>query len=232
MATRLADTPPELLIFDVDGTLNGIELWWPDLIRKGLRRFADAMGLVLSEPDDRAALAVVGEKNEGVWSPFLPAAQQHRWDELRAMVLPMEIEVLCSGVSYLYPGSRKLLEHLRGQGVALALASNCSAEYMGAIAHGQGLAQLTDWQFCLDSPGVATKADMLRHAMAAAGTSRAVMVGDGPSDHRAAMAAGVPFIWRANDWCRIDDADGIWAGDPDGLVTLLGLPRISKAGDE
>ena len=52
MGIRLADTPPELLIFDVDGTLNGIELWWPDLLRKGLRRFAEAMGLVLAEPID------------------------------------------------------------------------------------------------------------------------------------------------------------------------------------
>ena len=113
VASRLSDPPPELLIFDVDGTLNGIELWWPDLLRRGLRRFADAMGLVLSEPDDRAALAVVGEKNEGVWSPFLPVEQQHRWDELRGVVLPMEVEVLCSGVDYLYRGEflRQSLRH-------------------------------------------------------------------------------------------------------------------------
>ena len=68
----MRNTPPELVIFDVDGTLNGIELWWPDLIRKGLRRFADELGVRLTEPDDAAALTVVGEKNEGVWSPFLP----------------------------------------------------------------------------------------------------------------------------------------------------------------
>ena len=228
----MRNTPPELVIFDVDGTLNGIELWWPDLIRKGLRRFADELGGRLTEPDDAAALTVVGEKNEGVWSPFLPPDQQHRWDELRAMVLPMEVELLRSGRDYLYAGVRELLEALRSCGIRLALASNCGADYLAANADGQGLGPLTDWQFCLDSVGVSDKSDMLLRAMEAAGTECAVMVGDRHSDHAAAMAAGIPFIWRANDLCRIDTADGKWLGDPDGVLTLLGLPRISSAPTE
>ncbi len=221
-------TPPDLVIFDVDGTLNGIELWWPDLIRKGVRRFADVLGIELTEPDDRAALVVVGERDAGVWSPFLPPDQQHRWDELRAMVLPMEVELLRSGRDFLYSGVRELLAGLRESGVRSALASNCGADYMAAIVEGQGLGTLTDWQFCLDSEGVRDKADMLRSAMSAAGTDRAVMVGDRRSDQRAAMASGIPFYWRVNDLCWIDDPDGIWRGDPDGLLTLLGLPRISS----
>jgi phosphoglycolate phosphatase len=223
---------PELVIFDVDGTLNGVELWWPDLIRSGVRRFADALGLELTEPDDRAALMVVGEADADVWSPFLPPDQQHRWDELRAMVLPMEVDLLRSGRDFLYPGVREVLKRLREVGVKLALASNCGADYMAAIRDGQGLGDLTDWQFCLDSPGVVDKADMLREAMATAGSERAVMVGDRWSDQRAAVAAGVPFYWRANDLCRIDEAAGTWHGDPDGLLSLLGLPRISSSGAE
>lgn len=228
----MRNTPPELVIFDVDGTLNGIELWWPDLIRKGLGLFADAMGLHLGEPSDAAALAVVGEKNEGVWTPFLPVAEQHRWAELRGMVLPMEVEVLNAGRDYLYPGVRDLLAWLRRLGVRLALASNCGPEYMAAMADGQGLAALTDWRFCLATPGVTGKADMLRQAVAAAGTDCAVMVGDRPSDQEAAVAVGLPFVWRANDLCSVADADGRWNGDPDELLTLLGLPRISSGAGE
>ena len=228
----MRNTPPELVIFDVDGTLNGIELWWPDLLRRGLRRFADAMDLHLVEPDDKTALAVVGEKLEGVWAPFLPVEEQHRWSELRAMVLPMEVELLSSGTDFLYPGVRELLVHLRGLGAKLALASNCGAEYMAAIAGGQGLADLTDWQFCLASPGVESKTDMLFHALEAAGTQKAVMVGDRASDQEAAIAAGLPFVWRANDLCHLEGVDGVWSGDPDGLLALLSLRRISCPGDE
>ena len=221
---------PELCIFDVDGTLNGIELWWPDLIREGIAGFADEMGLDLLPPDDRAALAVVGEKNEGVWTPFLPPEHQHLWSQLRARVLPMEVELLRSGRDFLYPGIRELLVHLRSLGVKLALASNCGAEYMAAIAEGQGLARLTDWLFCLASPGVTEKADMLRLALEAAATRRAVMVGDRPSDQAAARANHLPFLWRSNDLCRIPDAEGVWDGEPDSLLALLGLPRISSGG--
>lgn len=65
--TALPQAPFELVIFDVDGTLNGIELWWPDLIRKGVEEFADTEGLQLTSPDDRQALAVVGDQAEAVW---------------------------------------------------------------------------------------------------------------------------------------------------------------------
>ena len=43
----MRNTPPELVIFDVDGTLNGIELWWPELLRTGLKRFASQLGIEL-----------------------------------------------------------------------------------------------------------------------------------------------------------------------------------------
>jgi len=225
--TALPQAPFELVIFDVDGTLHRIERWWPDLIRKGVQEFADAEGLQLDLPDDRQALAVVGNKGAAVWSPFLSPGQQHRWAELRALVLPMEVALLRSGTDYLYPGVLEVLAGFRAADVGLALASNCGSDYMAAIAEGQGLAAHTDWQFCLDSDGVETKTDMLRSAMQQAGTRRAVMVGDRASDQRAARDVGIPFVWRVNDLCDLSDAEGAWEGDPSQLLTLLGVSRIS-----
>ncbi len=219
----LSASPFELAIFDVDGTLNGIELWWPDLIRQGVQSFAAAEGLQLDLPDDQQALAVVGNKNEEVWAPFLPSTEQHRWADLRALVLPLEVDLLRSGVDYLYPGVTESLTRLRAAGLRLALASNCGSEYMAAIAQGQSLAQYTDWQFCLDSDGVDTKADMLRNAMRVAGTKRAVMIGDRGSDQEAALEVGIPFVWRVNTACEIHGADGHWSGEPNQLLALLGV---------
>ncbi|MCB9888472.1 MAG: HAD family hydrolase [Planctomycetes bacterium] len=224
MASR---QPVDLVVFDVDGTLHGIELWWPDLLRIGLRRCAEELGIRLATPDDRAALEVVGAEPEGVWSPFLPVEHQHRWGELRDRILPMELEVLRCGRDFLYPGVRDLLRSLRAAGCRTALASNCGQEYLDAVGEGQGLAELTDWQFCLDSPGVLCKADMLREAMERAATRRAVMVGDRPSDQAAAAAVGIPFIWRRNALCRLRDVAGEWGGEPAELHLLLGLGRIS-----
>jgi phosphoglycolate phosphatase-like HAD superfamily hydrolase len=66
---------------------------------------------------------------------------------------------------------------------------------------------------------------MLRAAVRAAGTERAVMVGDREPDLEAAAAAGLPFVWRANDRCSIATADAVWRGDPGEMLGILGLAR-------
>jgi phosphoglycolate phosphatase-like HAD superfamily hydrolase len=165
-------------------------------------------------------------KDAGVWAPFLPEEHKHRWQELRAVVLPMEVDELQRGVDYLFAGVRALLVHLRAAGVKLAVASNCRKTYMAAVQDGQGLRTLTDWQFCLDSPGVDSKTDMLRLAQQAAGSRRVVMVGDREPDCDAARELGWPFVWRRNGRCSIDDAELIWDGAPDTLLAGLGLPPM------
>jgi phosphoglycolate phosphatase-like HAD superfamily hydrolase len=220
------NVPPQLVVFDVDGTLHDTFRWWAPVIRAGLARFAAMHGLAIEMPSVAAAEAVVGMKDAGVWAPFLPEDQKHRWQELRSVVLPMEVEEVSRGVDYMFPGVRPLLAHLRRLGVKVALASNCRSVYMAAMQHGQGLAAATDWQFCLDSPGVTTKTDMLRLARQTAGADRVVMVGDREPDHEAARALGWPFVWRQNDRCRIDDAEFVWSGDPNEFLTALGLDSL------
>lgn len=219
--------PPELVVFDVDGTLHDTFRWWAPVIRSGLQRFAAATGIPIPMPTDDEAEAVVGMRDAGVWAPFLPEGHKHRWQELRATVVPIEVATIQSGVDYLFPGVRALLPHLRRLGVRVALASNCRTAYMTAVQHGQGLAALSDWQFCLDSPGVADKRDMLRLAAAAAGATRVVMVGDREPDHEAAVALDWPFVWRVNRRCDLAVADALWHGEPDQLLGILGLPGIS-----
>ncbi|MBP8299733.1 MAG: HAD family hydrolase [Planctomycetes bacterium] len=219
--------PPELVVFDVDGTLHDTFRWWAPIIRAGLQRFGEQHGIPVVMPSDAEAEAVVGLRDAGVWAPFLPEAHKHRWNELRSVVLPMEVEEVSRGVDYLFAGVRPLLLHLRRIGVKTALASNCRRTYMGAMQKGQGLADLTDWQFCLDSPGVDHKIDMLRIAKETAGAQRVVMVGDREPDHEAARALGWPFVWRHNDRCRIEDVEFVWNGDPNHLLGALSLPAMA-----
>lgn len=226
--SRLAlHLPPELVVFDVDGTLHDTFQWWSPVIRRGLAKFSAEQGIDIPVPSDQEAEAVVGMRDAGVWAPFLPEAHKHRWPDLRKTVVPIEIDVVQSGQDFLFPGVRQLLPHLRAIGVKVALASNCRSTYMGAMKRGQGLEALSDWQFCLDSPGVECKTDMLRLAQQAAGASRVVMVGDREPDHEAAVALGWPFVWRRNHRCELHHADLVWDGDPDHLLSALGLPGIS-----
>jgi phosphoglycolate phosphatase len=227
MPLPAAHLPPELVVFDVDGTLHDTFRWWSRVIRDGLQRFAAEAGIDVAAPTDADAEAVVGMRDAGVWAPFLPDGHKHRWQDLRAVVLPLEVATITSGVDYLFPGVRALLPRLRALGVRVALASNCRSRYMDAVLSGQGLGVLSDWQFCLDSPGVGHKQDMLALAAAAAGARRTVMVGDREPDLDAASALGWPFVWRRNARCDLAAADAVWDGEPDDLLGILGLPRIS-----
>jgi phosphoglycolate phosphatase-like HAD superfamily hydrolase len=129
------NVPPDLVVFDVDGTLHDTFAWWAPVIRDGLRRFAEQEGIDLVMPSDEEAEAVVGMRDAGVWSPFLPEEHKERWQDLRSVVVPLEVAEITRGVDYLFPGVRELLPHLRSCGVKVALASNCRTQYMTAVQH-------------------------------------------------------------------------------------------------
>ncbi|MEZ5963922.1 MAG: HAD family hydrolase [Planctomycetota bacterium] len=228
-AARLPRTsPPGLVVFDVDGTLQDTCLWWPKVLRQGLAAFAAERGFVARLPDDAAANAVIGKRDAEVWGAFLPPEHHDLWPDLRAAVVPVEAEVVRGGADFAFPRARALLGILRAAGVTTALASNCRQTYFAAVREGLGLAYLTDWQFCLDSPGVTCKADMLAAAMTAAGTRDAVMVGDRESDLEAARAHDLAFVWRRTPFCAGLAADAEWKGDVDAFLRIIGLatPRL------
>ncbi len=211
---------PDLVIFDIDGTLQDTCSWWPRVLRAGLIRFQEQCGLDLPSPSDDEANAVIGCKNEGVWAPFVPG-HEDLWSDLRAVVLPMEVDAMTAGGDTLFAGARDLLRQLRGRGANLALASNCHSTYLAGVCRGQNLDELTDHQFCLDSPGVACKADMLRLAIEATGARKAVMVGDRNNDAEAAAVAGIPFVWRVNEHATMSGDPIRWDGGTAELLEIL-----------
>jgi phosphoglycolate phosphatase-like HAD superfamily hydrolase len=187
---------PELVVFDVDGTLQDTLAWWPEVARAGVSKLAEQIGVDLPPPDLETAWEVVGLPDSGVWTGLLPGELHDRWPELRDVTVPLEVEVLRSGRDCLFPGTAELLRWLREHGVRITLASNCGQTYFDAVLEGQGLGRLVDDAFCLDSPGISSKTEMVRAAIARAEPGLHVLVGDRESDREAAVANGIAFVHR------------------------------------
>ena len=94
MSLLVNHCPPDLVIFDVDGTLHDTFAWWAPIIRAGVARYAEQQGLEIEMPSVREAEAVVGMKDAGVWAPFLPEGHKDKWNDLRSVVLPMDDDLL------------------------------------------------------------------------------------------------------------------------------------------
>ncbi len=191
--------PFELVVFDLDGTLVDTEAWWPAVAREAVRRLGERWGRELPLPDAERAWSLVGLPDRAVFEGLLPEEDRHAWKEMRALVLPLEVEVLRGGRDFVFPGMRELCRDLREAGVPLGIASNCGRAYFEACLSGQGLGDLVDLAFCLDS-GAGDKAGMcraIRAALAPGAPEKAcVLVGDRETDARAARSLGWAFLLR------------------------------------
>lgn len=225
-ARAFASGLPSLVIFDVDGTLQDSLRWWPRVARAGVAALAQRIATDIPTLTDEQAHAVVGLPDPELWTCLLPEALAQHWCLLRDCILPLEIEVLHAGEDYLFPGTKELLTELRGEGVKLALASNCRQEYFDSVLLGQGLGAYVDAAFCLDSDGVRDKSDMLARAMELFGTRDAIMVGDRESDAVAARENGLPFVLRSGYLSKDDlEADAYAASQAeiaDAIRRLVG----------
>lgn len=186
--------PFDALIFDLDGTLLATDRYWIPAARAGARRAFAELGIERAEPSDADWMSLVG----------LPLAQG--FDLLFADLSPAERTLvrercveeehfaLDAGKGALLPGVREALEELRARRVALGIASNCSQPYLDAALGKLGLAEFVREGRCLDTPGIATKADMVRDLLCTFGTRSAVMVGDRAGDRDAAHANAIPHV--------------------------------------
>ena len=105
-----------------------------------------------------------------------------------------EEAALRSGRAATLPGVTDTLEQLAQAGVPMGIASNCGQSYLDAMVSGLGLDRWIPQARCLDSHGIADKADMIEDLLTTFGTRSAVMVGDRQGDRDAAWSNGLPHV--------------------------------------
>ena len=191
--------PFDAVLFDLDGTLVATDRFWVQAADRGARRAFAERGLTRALPTEADWMSLVGlPLHEGFHALFEDLDEADRAHVLERC-LEEERAALKDGGAALLPGAREVLGELRARGVRTGIASNCGAEYLEAMCAGRGsgglgLGALVDEAYCLDTPGIRTKADMLRRLCEVFDTRSAVMVGDRYTDAEAAWTNGLPHV--------------------------------------
>ncbi len=188
------------VIFDLDGTLwdssDGVCVSW-------LKTLADVPDLprALTMDDAKACMGMTAEQIMDRLFPGFPRARQR---ELFDACVRAECAYLAEHGGRLYPGVPETLEAL-GRVLPLFVVSNCEPGYIEAFfkAHGTGK-YFRDYEY-IGRTGL-PKAENIRLVMERNGLRRPVYVGDTVWDEEAARTAGVPFVFAAYGFGKVENA--------------------------
>ncbi|MFZ4380856.1 MAG: HAD-IA family hydrolase [Sandarakinorhabdus sp.] len=202
----------KLAVFDCDGTLIDSQI---NIIRAMASSFARHG---LPAPDDHATRRIVGLSLLEAMQALLPDAdldlQQSLADDYKAAFQRLRADSALDPEP-LYPGIRRLLDALHGDGWQLAVATGKSDRGLRLALEHHGIHHLFVSLQTADRHPSKPHPSMLRAALAQAGAQagQAVMIGDTIFDIAMGQAAGVRSI--GVDWGYHDAHELIEAGAVD-----------------
>jgi len=179
------------VLFDIDGTLlDSVDLHTESWVRT-LAHF----GIEAGFEDVRSH---IGEGADRLLPAFLPRgtseARKKEMEEFRAELFKREYLPKVQP----FAGVRKLVTHLRAEGLRIVLASSCTAQEITDYKRIAAIADLIDGETTSDDAACSKPApDIFRKAvesLAPISAQECIVIGDTRYDGEAARAAGVPFI--------------------------------------
>jgi phosphoglycolate phosphatase len=196
----------DAVLFDLDGTLVATDRFWTESAERGARRAFRALGLARALPTPQQWLSLVGLPLQvGFRALFPDLSEDERGAVLRACVEEEEA-MLRQGGELAMPDAKQVVGRLHEQGLALGVASNCQQSYLDHMLDALELRGRVRGAYCRESPGIASKGDMIARLLEDFGTRSAVMVGDRSSDRDAAWENGIPHVHCAFGFAQGDEA--------------------------
>lgn len=176
-----------LAVFDLDGTLNRIDLFSVPAHQKALAEF----GSPLHTRDAAYISSTFGMRADDYVPLLLPGVdEQTKLRYLDRVRILEQQNIVTMGKSF--DEVPEMLSEIRSRGIHTAVCSNASSRYIHMVLDTLGLSdQIDDIQELI--PGM-TKDDTLRLLLERVHPSRAVMIGDTILDIHAARANGLPSI--------------------------------------
>ncbi|QMT16730.1 HAD family hydrolase [Planococcus maritimus] len=188
------------IIFDLDGTLwNSL-----DVVVKAWNEALEESGAEgnLTKEDIRGVMGLQAHETREKLFPHL-SDEQHRTYTEKASEL--ESTYLRKQGGQLYANLEHVLERL-SQKYRLYIVSNCQEGYIESFYAYHGLERYFQ---DFENPGRTglSKGENIQLVMERNDVKKAVYVGDTAGDHKAAKAAGTPFVYAAYGFGEVDEHD-------------------------
>ena len=192
----------ESLIFDIDGTL------WDSraMVAEGynIQLHKEGLDHLAVTRDDLTPL--FGKvKEELADALFGSISQPERYDLINRCMDMERKHMAASECAIGFPAVKETLEQLAKK-YRLFIVSNCDCGYPELCMEKLGLEQLIQGHLCYGDTGTAKGQTILR-LMQTHGISSACYIGDTQGDATAAKVAGIPFVYCAYGFGKVD---GFW----------------------
>lgn len=190
----------KLVVFDMDGTLNRIELFIIPTYKEVLRQFAG------TQADDDTVLRLMGCVDEEIYQGLMPGAPMERFGEFMALTAEAEYRNI-DRYHGTFEGVPEMIRRLWDEGYILAVCTNGTNGYVRKIVQALELAPYFTYLQGAE-PGC-TKSDTLKMVLEKIRPDKAVMVGDRRHDMQAARDNGLPFVGCQYGYLprEVDEAD-------------------------
>ncbi len=190
----------KLVVFDMDGTLNRIELFIIPTYKEVLRQFSG------TQADDDTVLRLMGCVDEEIYQGLVPGAPMERFEEFMALTAEAEYRNI-DRYHGTFDGVPEMIRRLSDDGYILAVCTNGTNGYVKKIVQALELAPYFTYLQGAE-PGC-TKSDTLKMVLEKIRPDKAVMVGDRHHDLQAARDNGLPFVGCQYGYLprEVDEAD-------------------------
>ncbi len=187
-----------LVVFDLDGTLNRTELYAVSAHHKALAQYG------ITGITDEQILSTFGASDEDFFNLLgIDFPPEKRKEYIRNFAV-LEFEEIKHHKAT-YPNVKEMLTELKNAGYITAICSNASVRYIRLVLSELEILELIDYMQPIE-PSLA-KDDTLKKLLERCVHDKAVMVGDRFYDKRAAKSNNIPFIGCMYGFCADEVAD-------------------------
>ena len=189
----------QALIFDVDGTLWDTTYQHPLLYNEMFKK----LGFTEKCIDRKTVMGFMGYTEEEIAAIIFPNLEHEERMKYLDMITQEECRYLLTQPGKLYPDVKEVLDYLHRK-YELYIVSNCQKGYVETLYAAHGLENyFCDFE-CSGRTGL-SKGDNIRFIMERNQLQTAVYIGDTLKDKEACDYAGIPFVYAAYGFGKVEE---------------------------